>query len=89
MCIHYLRGCASQRVLSCIYCCYIKSIYHKDDKTECAICLSPIHRGVQMSCLHEYHHDCIYKWNLIKNECPLCRRSLVHMRMKSNKIEFD
>ena len=26
-----------------------------------------------LDCGHEYHADCLKKWVLVKNVCPLCR----------------
>ena len=58
---------------------------HKNDKhnkndIECSICLDTIQKGVQMNCTHVYHIDCITQWNVIKNQCPLCRKPLMFLK---------
>jgi hypothetical protein len=49
----------------------------KTDDHECSICLEKIEKGVEMNCKHQYHIHCITQWNLIKNQCPLCRKPLI------------
>lgn len=46
----------------------------------CSICLEDNHLGIKLSCKHEFHEYCLYKYYncLIKNNrfelnCPLCR----------------
>ena len=46
----------------------------------CSICLEDNHLGIKLSCKHEFHEYCLYKYYncLIKNKrfelnCPLCR----------------
>ena len=43
--------------------------------TNCAICLGDIQTGSQTSCGHTYHTDCIQKWLVQNDNCPLCRQT--------------
>ena len=45
---------------------------------ECAICLCPYQPGevaTLLPCRHEFHHNCIHQWLVIKEHplCPLCK----------------
>lgn len=64
-----------------------KSVYNnskikinKDKETFCPICQSDVETNTeiirQLKCNHVYHVDCIDKWLLFKNECPLCKFNL-------------
>jgi Fe-S cluster assembly scaffold protein SufB len=50
-----------------------------NDENICSICLENIvvKKGVQakrvLACGHEFHRDCINKWELVNNICPLDR----------------
>eukprot|EP01016_Furgasonia_blochmanni_P045894 TRINITY_DN6532_c0_g1_i2.p1 TRINITY_DN6532_c0_g1~~TRINITY_DN6532_c0_g1_i2.p1 ORF type:complete len:336 (-),score=48.36 TRINITY_DN6532_c0_g1_i2:280-1287(-) len=42
----------------------------------CAICINDYKNGEELrmlSCEHKFHKNCIDKWLLRKNECPICR----------------
>ncbi|PRQ27501.1 putative transcription factor C2H2 family [Rosa chinensis] len=52
----------------------------------CAICLEVLAEEgyddqlitiTRLPCLHYYHRDCIIKWMMINNLCPVCRRQNV------------
>ena len=46
----------------------------------CSICLDEISthdKAVTTPCMHEYHHTCISKWLTMKQECPLCKSSVL------------
>lgn len=49
-----------------------------DVSDECSICQNVImsHEIVRVrKCKHIFHKECIDQWVVIKNECPMCRRS--------------
>lgn len=60
-----------------------KNLYHytkvkiNNEHRFCPICQSDIGINTEiireLNCCHIYHIDCIDKWLLIKNECPLCK----------------
>ncbi|KAG5582859.1 hypothetical protein H5410_053486 [Solanum commersonii] len=46
----------------------------------CSICLSVYEHEENigaLQCGHEYHTDCIKQWLLKKNDCPMCRASVL------------
>jgi hypothetical protein len=42
----------------------------------CSICLDTLGSGIELSCKHQYHKECIDDWFLINSilKCPMCRR---------------
>ena len=63
----------------------------KQCKLECSICLDTFTSGeeiawakdsgsssIEVGCDHIFHRECLISWLLYHNECPLCRRLLVH-----------
>jgi ribosomal protein S27AE len=61
-----------------------KNLYHytkikiNNENRFCPICQSDIVINTEiireLNCSHIYHIDCIDKWLLLKNECPLCKK---------------
>lgn len=57
--------------------------YHQCDDKEgeiCVVCQSEYEDEELMGglvCGHEYHVDCIKKWLLQKNSCPICKRTAI------------
>ena len=45
---------------------------------ECTICLETYESSsvVKLDCGHNFHKDCIEKWKIIKNACPVCREKI-------------
>lgn len=44
----------------------------------CGICLDEYIEGQdigELDCCHKFHHDCIKKWLMQKNTCPMCKRT--------------
>jgi hypothetical protein len=44
----------------------------------CSICLEKIKSSEKISldcCKNDFHLKCIYKWQCIKDNCPLCRHT--------------
>ena len=44
---------------------------------ECTICLEnidPKTSRILVGCRHSFHKECIYKWSIIENSCPKCRK---------------
>jgi len=61
-------------------------IENQNFKSECTICLSDIstsRESVKLDCGHEFHTNCLKKWCIRKNKCPLCRAELI------DKSEFE
>ena len=55
-------------------------------KSICTICLNDISKSIQsvkLNCGHEFHTNCLKKWCVRKNKCPLCRTELIE------KSEFE
>ena len=63
----------------------------KQCKIECSICLDTFTSGeeiawakdsgsssIEVGCDHIFHKECLVSWLLHRDECPLCRRLLVH-----------
>jgi hypothetical protein len=47
--------------------------------SECSICLSSQkskEKITVLSCSHSYHNNCITKWVIQNNTCPLCRSNI-------------
>ncbi|CAA3020929.1 probable E3 ubiquitin- ligase HIP1 [Olea europaea subsp. europaea] len=58
--------CAEQEIKFCVIC---QTDYEEQEKM-----------GI-LDCGHEYHRDCIKKWLLMKNSCPICKSTaLTHVR---------
>ncbi|KAK6946666.1 Zinc finger, RING-type [Dillenia turbinata] len=53
-------GCAEQETDSCIIC--LEDFANQD-------------KVAILDCGHEYHADCLKKWLLVKNVCPICKSS--------------
>ncbi|GAB2229652.1 hypothetical protein Drorol1_Dr00013901 [Drosera rotundifolia] len=59
--------------------CLIDMIYYPSEPEEerCLICLEDYESmdllAAIKTCNHDYHTDCIKKWLLIKNSCPICK----------------
>lgn len=45
---------------------------------DCSICYENINQETQLTteCNHIFHRECILRWTLRHNTCPLCRRSI-------------
>ncbi|XP_060189954.1 probable E3 ubiquitin-protein ligase ZFP1 [Lycium barbarum] len=56
--------------------CALESVACEDHKTDCVICqidyADQDKIGI-LECRHEYHEDCIKKWLVVKNICPMCK----------------
>ena len=56
------------------------TVYHKineNEENDCVICFEELNNSTvrilkQLNCKHTYHSDCLYKWSVINNVCPLC-----------------
>lgn len=46
--------------------------------TECSICYENVNLETQLitDCNHIFHRECILRWTLRNNTCPLCRRPI-------------
>ena len=51
----------------------------------CCICLKNDDRDiVELNCSHIYHRECIEKWILESNTCPLCKSSITSITNINN-----
>ena len=44
-----------------------------NDLLECSICLDKIKNEVILKCKHKFCKECIHKWLLENDTCPICR----------------
>ena len=44
---------------------------------KCSICLDKIKLSekIHLDCHHDFHLKCLWKWQVIKDNCPLCRQT--------------
>ena len=52
----------------------------EENRKKCIICLEDFENGQEVSyllCSHVFHYQCLYRYSLIKPECPLCRDILL------------
>lgn len=57
------------------------------DNKECSICLEEMISDLQvLTCKHEFHKNCVQRWCLENNICPICRTQVDIP--KSNAIIF-
>ena len=62
--------------------------FHRDDRPECSICLSPVaHRCNRLPCSHCFHGRCISRWLLTSRTCPMCRTVLPHAKLPSAQMQ--
>ncbi|CAD5221060.1 unnamed protein product [Bursaphelenchus xylophilus] len=52
----------------------------------CAICLNTMTSGVKLPCGHIFEELCVRKWLEERNECPLCRKSVVPNFTKYDRV---
>ncbi|KZV51946.1 hypothetical protein F511_08556 [Dorcoceras hygrometricum] len=53
----------------------------EDPVNFCVICQIDYMNGETigtLDCKHEYHRECIKKWLLLKNSCPICKSTALH-----------
>ncbi|CBI32710.3 hypothetical protein AAG906_014514 [Vitis piasezkii] len=70
--------------------CLTETIYCSSDQLQeegaCVICLDEYKNmddvGTLSACRHDYHVDCIKKWLLMKNSCPICKAPALPDHMK-------
>ena len=47
----------------------------------CCICLEEVNEETSKTytkcCGNQFHYECLHKWNLKDNSCPLCKEKLV------------
>ncbi|XP_076853964.1 RING finger protein 215 isoform X3 [Brachyhypopomus gauderio] len=52
----------------------------RSDTDSCAVCLEQYSNNQclrVLPCLHEFHKDCVDRWLLLQQTCPLCKRSVL------------
>lgn len=61
---------------------------HQTYGEECNICLSPFQLGDTAAwskhhfngCVHVFHEECMKRWLLVRDGCPICRRSYLEVK---------
>lgn len=43
---------------------------------DCALCFNDSYFSKKLSCSHHFCLNCISEWTSIKNNCPMCRKSV-------------
>ncbi|XP_039628209.1 RING finger protein 215 [Polypterus senegalus] len=78
-----------QDVINCLAALKIKKYHRPKKKCEkalrgeaenCAVCLEQFNNNQRLRvlpCLHEFHQDCVDPWLLLRQTCPLCKRSIL------------
>ncbi|PKA63303.1 E3 ubiquitin ligase BIG BROTHER [Apostasia shenzhenica] len=69
-----------------IYSCY--QIQHEEEE-KCVICLEEYENGQsigRLNCRHDFHSNCIKKWLLIKNACPICKAAALGDTSKGKQV---
>ena len=55
----------------------------------CCICLEEMNQNNQCEglfvCCHSFHFVCISKWLSVKRNCPMCRQSMYHTKVKRDQ----
>ncbi|KAL1216638.1 putative E3 ubiquitin-protein ligase RHG1A [Cardamine amara subsp. amara] len=52
-----------------------------DEKEKCVICLSKLkgsEEASKLECGHKFHFECIKKWLIVENMCPLCKEAVLN-----------
>ena len=55
-------------------------LFEQLDDMECSICLELLTDNMEccsIKCGHVFHTECIKEWSRIKQNCPLCRKSIL------------
>ncbi|XP_073124756.1 probable E3 ubiquitin-protein ligase ZFP1 isoform X2 [Henckelia pumila] len=64
------------------YCVNLEEPPSMDERVNfCVICQTDYMDGETigtLNCEHEYHHECIKTWLLLKNSCPVCKSTALH-----------
>ena len=56
----------------------IKLTHNLDE--HCSICLDEFKEGDELrlvECSHNFHIECLDKWLMLKNTCPICRKNII------------
>lgn len=51
----------------------------KKTDCSCCICMDDIKRRFILPCGHAFHRKCVHQWLHEKNECPVCRKSVLEV----------
>lgn len=66
------------------------TVVEDDDEPMCTVCLGEYEEGeaiMQLPCHHQFHDNCISKWMLTHNTCPICRIMLVPPREPAPELQ--
>jgi len=58
------------------------------DTQDCCICFECIKTDdlANIECQHQFHFECIEKWSLVHNVCPLCKADFKKIETKNKMI---
>ena len=62
----------------------------EDNREKCAICLDVLVSGTlrnitTLRCNHSFHKQCIDRWKIRKNTCPVCRKRIRTNSVRTNR----
>lgn len=61
----------------------------RSNENECSICFKPLGFTVQLGCGHIFDLDCVERWRVTRNTCPLDRRIIDPSQMTSITATFS
>ena len=47
-----------------------------EETEECSICIHPIQHYRNISCGHKFCTECLDRWYIKRNTCPICKKNL-------------
>ena len=81
------NGCSTCKgdkyIINPIWKSYRKQPIKNDSIFQCSICLADVGLSTNkyvLSCKHEFHPDCIFRWMKQSKKCPVCRQSDVYLQ---------
>ena len=54
----------------------------------CSICLNNFNNKISTTCLHFFCKECIRKWLLKNNTCPMCRSNINKLNFNNQSLYF-
>lgn len=65
------------------------SVPSGSEEAKCCICLEQFQSGNELRrlpCLHSFHAECVDKWLVINNACPVCRIPIISQGTNSEHL---
>lgn len=63
-----------------------------DDGVDCAVCKDDLLLGIEVAvlpCKHSYHFDCVSKWLVEHDTCPICRNPITPPEKRQNQQQAN